>query len=402
MNICLVNNLYPPINTGSSFYIRDLAGNLVTKGHKVIVITNLIEGTKYYDKQKGIIIYRLPVIKLPRLKMWMGFPYFNFTLTPSNLKRFKKILINEKVDVIHQCNTIFDLVFASSFWANKLNIPLICSVTTQIQHINLFYNKILDIFDRIIIKMFFSKNVLKYIALDKETERYINVRQKLFNNIVIIPYSIPPENDFQSLITITRDYKKNSYKMISLGHISELKNREEFIKAWAYVVKIIPDAELVIVGGIFSSKIESLIKKLHLEKNIVLTGFVPHSDIQKYIIDADFGGLLATDRLPFNKGFGTANLELMASGLPVIVDADDDFFGNNFPIKANKHFIKAESRDPNWLASKFIELFENSGMREYVGKSAQKFVKEIVSWDRIISEIEKVYKDAILQKIKST
>ena len=48
MNICLVNNLYPPINTGSSFYTKGLADNLARKGHKVVVITN-----QYGDK-KGL------------------------------------------------------------------------------------------------------------------------------------------------------------------------------------------------------------------------------------------------------------------------------------------------------------------------------------------------------------
>ncbi|GAF86368.1 unnamed protein product, partial [marine sediment metagenome] len=195
MNICLVNNLYPPINTGSSFYTRELAHNLNKRGHNLIVITNLLEGTKAFEIKNEIKIYRLPVIKLPRLKIWMKFPFFNFTLTLKNLKKFEEIIIKEEINIIHQCNTIFDLVFASSFFASRFKIPLICSVTTPIQHLNPFYNKLLEMFDKKFVYLLFSRKVNHYIALDKETERYLNERYKLYENISIIPCSVPSEEE---------------------------------------------------------------------------------------------------------------------------------------------------------------------------------------------------------------
>lgn len=384
--------MYPPINTGSSFYTRDLAYNLVKRGHKVIVITNFVKGTKLFEIKDKIRIYRLPVIRLPELKIWLGFPYFNFTLTPKNLKKFKEIIIKEKIEIIHQCNNIFDLIFASSYFANRLNIPLICSVTTQIQHSNLIYNKLLEIFDRIFIYLFFSRKVNQYIALDRETERYINERYKLYDNISIIPYSTPSEES-ESLTEYERDYKITHYKMISIGHISDVKNRWETMMAWKYVVQKYPQAKLIIVGYLFSKKSASLIKKMGLGENIGLTGRKGHEEIFKYLIEADFGGVLFTANVPYHQAFGTANVETMASGLPVIVDADDNFFGDKFPIKANEHFVKAVNRNSRWLAAKFIELFENPRMRERIGKAGQKFVREVLTWDKIIDEIELVYKD---------
>lgn len=393
LNICLVNNLYPPINTGSSFYTRDLAYNLVRRGHNVIVITNLVKGTKLSEIKDKVKIYRLPVIKLPRLKIWMRFPDFNFTLTPKNLKKFKEIIIQEKIEIIHQCNNIFDLVFASSHFASRLNIPLICSVTTQIQHLNPIYNKLLEIFDKIFIYLLFSRKVNRYIALDKETVRYVNERYNFYNNVSIIPYSIPPQEESKSLTEYKRDYKKTHYKMVSLGHISDIKDRWETIRAWKYVVQKYPQAQLAIVGDLFTDKSANLIKKLGLGKNIVLTGRLKHKSIFKYF-KVDFGGVLLTTNIPYYKGFGTANIETMASGLPIIADADSNFFGDKFPIKANEHFVKAVNRNPRWLAAKFIELFENAKMRERIGKAGQKFVREVLTWDKIIDEIELVYKDA--------
>lgn len=396
MNICLVNNLYPPINTGSSFYIRDLAKNLANRRHNVVVITNLVKGTKLLEIEGKIKIYRLPVFKLPKFKLWMNFPDFNFTLTPKNLKKIGKILIKEKIEVIHQCNTIFDLVFASSYFASKLNIPLICSVTTQIQHLNRFYNKILEIFDRVFIFLLFSKKVSRYIVLDKETERYVNQRYNLYENISLIPYSIPLDKEMSLLIDYKRDYSKTHYKMVSIGHVSDLKDRRELIESWKHVTKKFPHAKMVIVGGLFNKESEQLIKKLKLENNIILTGRIAHKDIAKFLIPADFGGVLLTKNIPFHKGFGTANIETMVSGLPVIVDADSNFFGEKFPIQKHEHFIQVADRDPKKLAKKFIELFENNEMREKIGKAGKKFVKDILTWDKITDELEQVYKNVII------
>ena len=394
MNICLVNNLYPPINTGSSFYTYDLANHLYKKGHKVIVITNQVVGINELTIEDGIKIFRLPVIKLPKWKIWMKFPDFNFTLTPKNIKMIKKILIDEKIELIHQCNNIFDLVFASSYFSRKMKIPLICSLTTQIQHPNPFFNKILELFDKTIIKYFFSKNVSKYIALDKESERYINNRYNIYKKITLIPFSIPKDEGSNKITSIHRNYKETHYKMVSLGHVSELKNRIEIIKAWKLVTKKYPKAKIIIVGDIFSDPTKKLISELKLNNNIIFTGRINHNKIYKHLIEVDFGCMFLSN-IPYNRGLGTANMELMASGLPILADMDTNFFGNDFPIKSGKDFIKANSREPKWLADKFIELFEKSDLREQIGKSGKRWVTEVITWDRIINKLEAAYREVI-------
>lgn len=395
MNICLVNNLYPPINTGSSFYTKGLADNLSKRGHKVIVITNQVESKKFLEIENDVKVYRLPVKRLPKLNIWMKFPDFNFSLTFRNFRRMKKILINENIQIIHQCNNIFDLIFFSSYFSRKLKIPLLCSIMTQIQHTNRFYNKILELFDKTIIRHFFSRNVSQYIALDKECIRYINERFKIFNKILFVPYLIPQEDIDTSFNNRKNSYNNTYYRMLSLGHISNLKNRFEIIKAWRYVVNRIPKAKLVIVGGIFSKKSKKLIKYLKIENNIELTGRVSHSDIYKYIINSDLGCMFLSENLPYHKGIGGANFEMMASGLPIVLDAPDNFFGDDYPFKNGEQFISVKSRDPEYLSKIFIELFENQQLREKIGKGGQKFVREVLSWAKIIDKIEIVYIDAI-------
>ncbi|CAN5395741.1 glycosyltransferase family 4 protein [soil metagenome] len=394
MNICLVNNLFPPINTGSSHYTRDLAVALNDQGHKVIVITNESEGhseNEFY--QNSVKVYRLKVRKLPKLSIWMKFPDFNFSLTPSNAGIFRQILIDEKIDIIHQCNNIFDLIFFSAHYAKKLKIPLFCSLTTPVQHTTKFYNSIITFFDKTIIKWIFSSKVSMYIALDTEVHRYISERYGRKINQSIIPFSIPDDSFTRSLYDVKRDYQKCNYRMVSLGHISAIKNRRETLKAWKIVIEKFPNAKIRIVGDLFSDEIKDLIKELGLEDNIELTGRIPHKDIIDHLHDVDFGCMFMSEDIPYNKAIGTANLELMAAGLPVIVDADNKTFGEDFPLINGKHLITIEKRTPEYLSSLFISLFEDAEKRNTLGTNGRDFVNKTITWKKLTDVLLKKYKE---------
>lgn len=395
MNICLVNNLFPPILTGSSFYTQDLARSLYSRGHKIIVITNQVKSKAYLEDEGGLRVYRLPVYKLPEVDLWMKFPHFNFSIFPGNLKKIEHILKMEKIDIIHQCNNIFDLVFASAWYSKKLGIPLICSIMTQIQHTNGFYNKILEIFDKTIIKYLFSRQVIEYIALDLESKRYIFERFGLKENVTFIPFSISREDTEYAFQNRKSDYGKTHFRAISVGHISNVKNRFETIRAWSHVVKKFPEATLRIIGGIFSEKSARLIKELGLSDNIEFTGKVEHSEIFSLMNDADFSCMFLSRELPFPRCVGAANMETMAFGLPAVLDATDSFFGERFPFNADEHFVMAESREPDRLSEIFIRLFEHPELREKIGKGGQRFVVETLDKEKILDEVELVYRNAM-------
>jgi glycosyltransferase involved in cell wall biosynthesis len=263
---------------------------------------------------------------------------------------------------------------------------------TQIQHTNEAYNKILEIFDKTIIKLLFSRQVTQYLALDKESQRYIYERFGLKKNVTFTPFSIPKEDVEFAYQNRKSDYEKTYFRAISVGHVSNLKNRFEIIKAWANVVKKYPNAKLVIIGGIFSERSAFLIKELKLVNNIEFTGRVPHQEVFEHMKSSDFSCMFLSSELPFAQGVGAANLETMAFGLPAVLDATEDFFGERFPFRSRKHFVMAENRDPHALSAKFIELFENPQLRKKVGMGGQKFVRETLDMDKVMDEMELIYK----------
>lgn len=393
MNICLINNLFPPILTGSSLFTLDLATQLHKSGHNIIVITSRTKRSArdFEIHENGFKLYRLKKLRIFESNLWMNFPNFFFTLFPSNFRRIKKIIIENEIDVIHQCNNIFDLVFASAFFAKKLKLPLICSLTTQIQHANPYLNKILEVFDRTFVKYLFAKYVDVFIAGDKETERYINERYNRYKGIKTLHYGISGMEEFSN---IKRNYSKTNYRLVSLGHVSYVKDRKELIKAMPFVKAKYPGAQIKIIGSLFSSQIEREIISQNVKDDIIFTGIIERNKIPAQIEDSDIGSMFFSN-VPYSKGVGSANIELMASGLPVILDAYEDNFGPDMPFKNGVHFIKLESRNPEWIANKMIELFQNPEMRERIGNAGKEFVTKQLTWERTIPLFESIYVNEI-------
>lgn len=389
MNICLVNNVFPPILTGSSLFTQDLAIQLAQAGHHIIVISAKThrDSPDLENHEKGFTVYRLDRLRLFRSNLWMNFPNFYLTLFPSNYKKYRDILREHKIEVIHQCNNIFDLVFMSAYYARKLRIPLICSLTTQIQHSNKVLNKILELFDKTVVKKFFADHVDCFITGDKETARYVSDRYKRYRGFETIHYGISGLELFSS---IRRDYSSNTKTLVSLGHISFVKDRKELIQAWPLVMMEYPKAKLVIIGSLFRNDIKRLISKLGIESNVVFTGGVDREKIPGLIESAELGCMFFSN-MPYCRGVGSANIELMASGLPVILDADDDNFGPMMPFRDGIHFIKLKKRDPVWLATKIIELFGDSELRQNIGTAGREFVTTQLNWEKVLPLMEDLY-----------
>lgn len=105
--------------------------------------------------------------------------------------------------------------------------------------------------------------------------------------------------------------------IITAGRMEYQKGQWHLIRAFARVVKTIPDAKLVIFGkGELDKTLAELIGSYHLEKNIVLYGFA--NDLNKYLANCRAFVLPS-----MFEGMPTVLLQAMAVGVPCVVT---DFF----------------------------------------------------------------------------
>jgi glycosyltransferase involved in cell wall biosynthesis len=108
-------------------------------------------------------------------------------------------------------------------------------------------------------------------------------------NVEIIPNGVDTELFKPNLdVTLLRENLKLGGNVIGfVGTIERWFELHTLIHAFQKIVKEVPDAQFLIIGGSiktdYSITIRDLIKKLNLERNIIMTGTIPYREVPSHI-----------------------------------------------------------------------------------------------------------------------
>ena len=109
--------------------------------------------------------------------------------------------------------------------------------------------------------------------------------------------------------------------VVCVSRLVPRKGQDMLIRAWPAILRAVPDAALLLVGGgPYRARLERLVDAAGLRESVVLTGSVPWSELPAYY---DAGNVFA---MPCRtrvggldvEGLGIVYLEASATGLPVI------------------------------------------------------------------------------------
>lgn len=179
--------------------------------------------------------------------------------------------------------------------------------------------------------------------------------------------------------------EKNSNRDVVISHISNfrpVKRIQDLVRAMGIVLKRAPEVKLMLVGdGPERHRIERLIEKLGIHKNVLLTGF--RSDVANILKCSDVTVLCSeTESAPLTL------LEGMSSGLPVIATRVG---GIPEIIQDNVNGLLVNVKDPEAIANRIIELNDDLELRRNLGEAARLTVLEKYSAEKVICQYEKVF-----------
>jgi glycosyltransferase involved in cell wall biosynthesis len=92
------------------------------------------------------------------------------------------------------------------------------------------------------------------------------------------------------------------------------------------------------------------------------------------------------------EGFPNAVAEAMAAGLPVICTR---FEGVGEVVQDGGTGLLVGVGDDEALARKVLELLADTGARERLGRSAREWVRENLSWDRLLRQMDELYQQVL-------
>jgi glycosyltransferase involved in cell wall biosynthesis len=387
MRILLLSNWFPPILSGSSFYTASLAQALVARGHEPAVVTCDWGPDSTPARDLPYPVYRLPVCRLPKLKLLFSNSRMGLAWTPGNSRRLREIAVRHGSQLIHHVNHIFDSTFLSAGVAKKLGLPIVGSVTTPIQHESPLMQALMGVADRWTVGRFGVCRWDRVVCLDRVVKEYVRRQYgpRAAARSVLIPFGVRLDalSEYEQ-----RGPRAARPQILFVGHIHPFRNPTQLVRAMPLVLQAVPAARLLLAGREDLPGPRAAAAELGLtDDQVCFLGETAHADVVRLMRESHVFTSWATG---LYRGLGTAPMEAMLCETPVVNDLPDGLFGPGLP-RHGENILLVNSRDPRSVADALVRLLTDEDLRRRIGAAGRRFVLEHLSWDRIAAQMEQLY-----------
>lgn len=361
-----VLQILPELNIGGvETGTMDFAKYLVEHGHQAVIVSN--GGTLVGDLEPiGAKHYKLPVNKK------------SFFTGLKSIKELEKIILDEKVDVVHARSRV--PAWIAFFACRKTKTAFITTCHG-------YYSD--HSFSRV---MGWSKLII--VPSEVIGRHMIDDFGVLPRNIRRIPRSVDLDK-FNLSQTIE---KFRIQQVISIvGRLTPLKGHAYFLKAMAKVIRCIPYTKIWIIGDapkkkeIYREQLQILVKRLGLSEYVEFLG--NRRDIPQLLAKTN---LLVLSTIT-EEAFGRVILEAQAAKVPVVATRVG---GVVEIIDDGKTGFLVPPKDPESMANAVIKLLKDKSLAESFATAAYEKLKAEFTLEYMASQTIKVYEEILqLQNI---
>ena len=403
LKIALLSYRSDPFSGGQGIYIKNISEALHNRGHEITIFS----GNPLPEVNKAIKVVRIETPgffetfdSLERLKIFtsleknrLNFMDFfeTFTGTFTEPVFFGERLVKNKYfqETIDEFDIFHDNQSISSYPETVLK-----KLVTTLHH-PIHVDKEIDLTS--------EKSFLTRLSI-KRWYSFLNFQKK---NLKAVKKVISPSLSSKNDICRYFDYPSKNISVIWNGinlddckfHQREsfnanfvtiisadvpMKNLKTVLKALYLLKQEGINAKLTIVGDLREDN-NKLIDRLGLTKEITYKSKLPRKQLIQSLNNADIG--IAPSKY---EGFGFPLVEMIATGLPVIVSDKA-----SLPELAGNAGLIFNSSDSNDLKEKMKELIENAALRNKVTENSKLRRDDFFGWDEYAKKLEDLYKEII-------
>jgi len=228
----------------------------------------------------------------------------------------------------------------------------------------------------------FKKRISKFISVSKKASHHLEEWAGKCDDVVI--YNGVDTKFFHP--GLEQPYRKGSPQLLFVSVLRKYKKTVDLIDAMPELLKTYPKAHLQIVGnGEDFSRLQNIIKKKNLEKNIEMTGRIDDEELRLRYASCDMYVSAST-----NEHCPVPTFEAMACGRPLVLSELESHMEIINVSKAGLAFSFSDNHD---LCQKIINVYEN---KEVFGKDALKFVQNH-SLQEFSKRVEEIYNKILNQ-----
>lgn len=377
MKILFVTDQYKPAINGIVTHITLLREELEKRGHEVWIVAPSF-GKKTEPEPH---VLRLPSVVFPPR------PVDRFII-PYN-PRIEKELARLEFDVVH--NHLFLMGYLGTKLAKRQNLPNLTTLHTPFtQFVRWSFPYLLKYSGptlNFLMRMYFKDYDLVLCPSARSADELLGAHIKppvqiLHNGIYLPTFEKANSNLFYDTFKIKKDVPIISW----VGRVESGKNADLAVIAMKEVVKKVPSALLVVVGGgNLLEKTKQLATKEGLSESVLFTGMQPppmvaslNKAAKLFLFTSD------TDNLP------TVVIEAMACGTPIVALHDKAVLDLVDDGKTG-YFTTKEAGN---IAEKITEILTDSKKQERLGEGSHKKAQNF-SVQKYTDELLEIYKKLI-------
>ncbi len=258
------------------------------------------------------------------------------------------------------------------------------------------------IFDAFLVSLFAKKRGIKKIAIDfyyptKMHEILLNWATFAYSKVIVLNEEVKNiyRNRFKNKVFAINNFINtdveyisdlNNKNILSVGKLSKNKGFYDLLKIMDILVKKDDEIKLFIIGdGKESRSLRNKVREMHLEKNVIFTGFLNQFEIEDYMLNSSVYAMCTK-----NENYGINLLEAMNYGLPVF--AFDSAQSAQKLLKDGSGILVA-NRDIYEYADRLYRMLHNKKMRDfYSDRSLEKvqnysITKAKYAWINMLEEL---------------
>ena len=417
LKIVFASQSFYPLIGGVSTYLMNLALGLKERGHSVVEIHLRPPFGESEETIKGIEVYRVPKEPLDRellekyshfkecvykechgeekcfgrpVEEMPGFEAYN-EINEIIGKQVSELLSGHPAQVVNIHD--FQLLFLYKFIPR--GIPLVFTWHIPFgkkmsKHLSGFLISHMNEFDRVIFSSREYIDAAVSLGFPRKKARLI--------------YPLSNTRLFRPLKGKEKYMRKygiplNARVVLCVQRIDPKSGHEQLVRAMPLVLKSVPEARLVFVGGeSLSSKISSerqkyvqrtkgLVKRLGLSRKVLFIGNVDYEKMPEVYAAADIVALTSKQ-----EGFGLAITEGMACGKPIVGNRTT---GIKLQVEHGKNGLLVSVNDHKATAKAIVKILKNEKLAKGMGAYSRKLVKKRFDTGKGITKYIKLFSELV-------
>ena len=399
----ILNQITGLIKRGHDLDIYAIQPGDVTKIHPDVEDYKLLEKTYYDQKPKNKYIAYLNALKVLLISFFIK-PWKRLPVLFRIISSAKPGKLSKSLDLFYAA--ISCLNHHQNYDIIHCHFGLLGNKALKLQQIGAIQGKKL-------ITSYYDVDVTKYPKIaGKDVYNDLFQQGDLFLGLThsmnqqIIELGCPPEK-LRKLPTISVDLSRYQFrpcvlkpdepiKLLTVARLVETKGIEYSIQAVSKVSEKNPELNILyrIVGtGELEKKLNKLINKLGVSKQIQLVGGMTQTEVREIYADSHIFILASTTAANGDQeGLPTVLQEAQATGLPIL-----STFHSGIPetIRDGKSGFLVPEKDIDALAEKLDYLVKHPQVWEEIGQQGRKFVETNYNMDKVMDQLVEIYEQIL-------